>query len=153
MSNLEAKVNALVRMIRSDNAEDFAAAREELSRLMSDPALVQADTELKIKRVLLDIGVPEHLVGYPYLVSAIRLVVENPALSRGLTKTLYPKVAALHQTTPGRAERAIRGAIETGWERGSIEVLDGYFGNTINPARGKPTNGEFIVRIANVVRV
>ena len=33
-----------------------------------------------------------------------------------------------------------------------MDILCGYFGNTVSPDRGKPPNGEFIARIANVVR-
>lgn len=33
-----------------------------------------------------------------------------------------------------------------------MDILCGYFGNTVSPDRGKPTNGEFIAQIANVVR-
>ena len=56
------------------------------------------------------------------------------------------------ETTPARVERAIRNLIEVTWTRGDIDVLDQYFGNTISASRGKPTNGEFIARIANVVK-
>ena len=33
-----------------------------------------------------------------------------------------------------------------------MDVLDKYFGNTGSTSRGKPANGEFIARMANVVR-
>jgi len=33
-----------------------------------------------------------------------------------------------------------------------MEVLMRYFGNTVSPDKGKPTNGEFIARLANVVK-
>jgi hypothetical protein len=31
-------------------------------------------------------------------------------------------------------------------------VLGKYFGNTVSCDKGKPTNGEFIARLANIVR-
>jgi len=31
-------------------------------------------------------------------------------------------------------------------------VLEHYFGDTISPDRGKPTNGEFIARLTNIIR-
>ena len=34
-----------------------------------------------------------------------------------------------------------------------MDTLTRYFGNTIDPDRGKPTNGEFIARLANVVNM
>ena len=38
------------------------------------------------------------------------------------------------------------------WARGDLDVLEKYFGNTVSASRGKPTNGEFIARMANVVK-
>ena len=49
----------------------------------------------------------------------------------------------------GRVERAIRHAIEVAWDRGDIETLQKYFGYTVNSAKGKPTNSEFIAMIAD----
>lgn len=49
-------------------------------------------------------------------------------------------------------ERGIRHLIEVTWTRADMDILCGYFGNTVSPDRGKPTNGEFIAWIANVVR-
>ena len=49
-------------------------------------------------------------------------------------------------------ERGTRHLIEVTWTRADMDILCGYFGNTVSPDRGKPTNGEFIARIANVVR-
>ena len=46
-------------------------------------------------------------------------------------------------------ERAIRHAIEVAWDRGDIETLQKYFGHTVNSAKGKPTNSEFIAMIAD----
>ncbi|MCI7623921.1 MAG: sporulation initiation factor Spo0A C-terminal domain-containing protein, partial [Clostridiales bacterium] len=48
-----------------------------------------------------------------------------------------------------RVERAIRHAIEVGWSRGNIEVLEKYFGYSTNPNRGKPTNSAFIATISD----
>ena len=42
--------------------------------------------------------------------------------------------------------------IDVTWSRGEWEVLHSYFGNTIHEDRGKPTNGEFLARLANVVQ-
>ena len=33
-----------------------------------------------------------------------------------------------------------------------MDILCRYFGNTIDPDRGKPTNGEFLARLTNVVQ-
>ena len=35
------------------------------------------------------------------------------------------------------------------WNRGDLETLQKYFGYTVNGAKGKPTNSEFIALIAD----
>lgn len=65
---------------------------------------------------------------------------------------LYPQIAAKFDTTVSRVERAIRHAIEVAWDRGDLDTLQRFFGNTVSNTKGKPTNSEFIARIANVVR-
>jgi two-component system response regulator (stage 0 sporulation protein A) len=70
-----------------------------------------------------------------------------------VTKVLYPTVAKKHSTTASRVERAIRHAIEVAWDRGDVEVLNSFFGYTIQNERGKPTNSEFIAMIADKLRL
>ncbi|MBR4305906.1 MAG: hypothetical protein IKT78_03580, partial [Ruminiclostridium sp.] len=52
-----------------------------------------------------------------------------------------------------RVERAIRHAIEIAWDRGDVDILNGYFGYTIHTSRGKPTNSEFVALIADKLRL
>ena len=75
--------------------------------------------------------------------------VKSPELINSVTKLLYPAVAKAYQTTASRVERAIRHAIEVAWDRGDLDVLNAYFGYTIQNSRGKPTNSEFIAMIAD----
>ncbi|MFA5536894.1 MAG: sporulation initiation factor Spo0A C-terminal domain-containing protein, partial [Bacillota bacterium] len=56
-------------------------------------------------------------------------------------------------TTPSRVERAIRHAIELAWDRGNVDMMNRFFGYTINVERGKPTNSEFIAMIADKLRI
>ena len=154
MTTLEKKVDALVRFCACDDTDAVERARAELQALMYESMEhdVRADVETKIRWILLEIGVPDALLGHSYLMSAIKLAVEDARACNAITKELYPRVAAMHLTSSSRVERAIRHAIEAAWDRCDLEVLARYFGNTIHAAKGKPTNGEFIARIANVVR-
>ena len=102
-----------------------------------------------ITALLHEIGVPANLLGYKYLKDAIATAVNEPTVvNKGITKKLYPRVAKLHDTTPSRVERAIRHAIECAWDRGDLEVLSNFFGNTVSMHKGKPTNSEFIAMAA-----
>lgn len=112
-----------------------------------------ADLDLTVTEILHQIGVPAHIKGYYYLRSSIKMVVEDQSILSAITKRLYPDVAKENGTTASRVERAIRHAIEVAWDRGNVEVLEQYFGYTINSSRGKPTNSEFIAMIADKINM
>ena len=154
MTILEKKVDAIARSLLTADFTERNAALAELTQLMS--ADDSSDREMSISecidQALLDLGVPERVYGYRYLQIALREVVPNPELTFSITKVLYPLIAKECNTTKMRAERAIRHAIETGIDRIDFETLEKYFGNTISPNKGKPTNGEFIAKVASVVR-
>ena len=152
MRNLEQKVEALMRLCVSENVRDQDKIREEIREylLHFDPGAM--DPEQEIRRILLELGSPDHLVGHPYVIRAILLVMKDRLYINNITFGLYPQLAVEFDTTPARVERAIRHLIEVTWNRGDLDVLDRYFGNTISASRGKPTNGEFIARMANVVK-
>ncbi len=111
------------------------------------------DLETQITKVIHRIGVPAHIKGYRYLRTAIMMAVEDREIINTVTKVLYPTVAERYDTTPSRVERAIRHAIEVAWDRGDIDVLNSYFGYTIQNSRGKPTNSEFIAMISDNLRL
>lgn len=106
---------------------------------------------LKTRRILRELGVPEHLSGYGYLVDAVLLTIREPDYLRHVTGRLYPDVAKKHGSTGKRVERAMRHAIETAWCRCALDDIARYFGNTICPSRGKPVNSEFIARVSSAV--
>ncbi len=107
--------------------------------------------ESYISGVLKEIGVPPHLLGYKYLRQILLLATQNPDYHRSITTKLYPAVAKIFCTAPGRVERNIRHAIEAAWIRGRLEVLERYFGYTVMGYKGKPTNGEFIAMLADSI--
>ena len=152
MRYLEKQVDALMRLCVAEEEMDKASLREELKRMLQLKKYGGVDPEQEVRRILLELGAPDHLVGHPYVIRAIMLVVGDQLYINHITFGLYPQLAVEFETTPARVERAIRHLIEVTWVRGDIDVLDKYFGNTISASRGKPTNGEFIARIANVVK-
>lgn len=151
MATLEMQVDALMRLCAAEKESDRIQAREEVRRLLESRQRT-ADPEALVRQILLELGAPDHLVGHPYVIEAILLVVEDRAYINNITFGLYPQVAARFDTTAARVERAMRHLIEVTWVRSDWEVLSRYFGNTISPDKGKPTNGEFIARIANIVK-
>ena len=122
-------------------------------QLICEETQMQSDKDLqslaKISEILCDLGMPTNLLGYQYLRYAIHTAVKSPEILRAITKELYPQIAREFRTTASSVERAIRHAIEVVWDRGNIEILERYFGYTIDPNRGKPTNSEFISKIVD----
>ncbi|KYH31642.1 sporulation transcription factor Spo0A [Neomoorella mulderi] len=109
--------------------------------------------DIEVTRIIHQMGVPAHIKGYQYLREAILMVIDDISLLGAVTKELYPLVARKFMTTPSRVERAIRHAIELAWDRGNVEMMNKFFGYTINVERGKPTNSEFIAMIADKLRI
>ena len=112
-----------------------------------------ADMEAQVTKIIHQVGVPAHIKGYQYLRTAILMVIEDSEVINGVTKILYPTVAKKYGSTASRVERAIRHAIEVAWDRGDVDVLNGFFGYTVQNSRGKPTNSEFIALIADNLRL
>lgn len=121
--------------------------------VVKDNVVTDPELELMVTEIIHQIGVPAHIKGYHYLREAIILSVKNSDILGSVTKLLYPTVAKNHSTTSSRVERAIRHAIEVAWDRGDIDVLNSYFGYTIQNDRGKPTNSEFIAMISDKLRL
>lgn len=113
------------------------------------------DCELEryITGVMLDIGVPAHLKGYHYLRDAILLSGRDMEVVSSVTKLLYPTIAKRFKTTEQKVERAIRNAIEVSWARGNAETFEKMFGYSVRTGRTRPTNSEYIARIADKVRL
>lgn len=98
----------------------------------------------EITKLLHTLGMPTHVLGYEYSREAILIALGNKDTLRSITKELYPAVAEAFNTTPSRVERTIRHAVGLAWDRGDLDTLQGFFGYTISPERGKPTNSEFL---------
>lgn len=113
------------------------------------------DCELEryITNIMLDIGVPAHLKGYHYLRDAILLSGRDMEVVSSVTKLLYPTIARRFKTTDQKVERAIRNAIEVSWTRGNVETFEKMFGYSIASGKTRPTNSEYIARIADKVRL
>ena len=113
------------------------------------------DCELEkyITDIMLDIGVPAHLKGYHYLRDAIMLSGRDMEVVSSVTKLLYPTIAKHFKTTTQKVERVIRNAIEVSWVRGNITTFEKMFGDSAASGRTRPTNSEYIARIADKVRL
>jgi len=109
--------------------------------------------QASITKILHELGIPSHIKGYQYIRDGIEIVYEKPQMIGGITKELYPEIASKYDTTVSRVERAIRHAIEISWNRGDWDLMEDIFGHSVDIDKAKPTNSEFIVTVADKLRL
>lgn len=109
--------------------------------------------QMSITKILHELGIPSHIKGYQYIREGISIIFERPETIGGITKELYPELADHFETTVSRVERAIRHAIEVSWNRGNWDLMEEIFGHSVDIDKAKPTNSEFIVTIADKLRL
>lgn len=113
------------------------------------------NVELNISNILKDLGISPILTGYLYLKYAVQVTVQDESLiiTKGVTTKLYPAVAEHFNSTTARVERAIRHAIERGWRRGNKATQNRLFGYTVEEDARYPTNGTFILTVADYLNM
>lgn len=105
---------------------------------------IEKRMEMEIRNKMLWMGFRDNLAGTPMLRQAIKLW--QPGMS--ITKDLYPGLAKHFGTTPESVERCMRHAIESAWDRGDYHTIESVFDGSISKDLGRPTNSEFIARMA-----
>lgn len=128
-------------------ANDTVKKMEIVSSEESDEAVI------KVTNMLHSLGIPSHIKGYNYIRDGILKILNNSHLVGSITKELYPEIAGSYNTTASRVERAIRHAIEVSWVRGDYHKMEELFGNSVDVDRSKPTNAEFIVTLADRLKI
>ena len=104
-----------------------------------------------ITDVLHKLGIPANLKGYEYLRRAVLIAVADSAALNGVTKIIYPQIAAEYKTDSYNVERAIRHAIKISWERSNSETFAEFFKPIVDKRKGRPTNSETIATLAQYV--
>ena len=91
--------------------------------------------------------VPRRLRAWAFLPEMIALTVVHPPLLRDLKHGLYALVARRHGMSAAGVERSLRLCVESTWMHGSLGALERFFGSSVDPEKGKPTNREFLCRV------
>lgn len=140
-------------MLKPCQADGVVNRMVQLAWASGDPEgeLQERNLHQEVSAMLHEVGIPSHIKGYQYLREAIVMAVEQPQVLDGITKVLYPTLAREYGTTTCGVERAIRHAIEITWKREDLPALHQMFGATINHAKGKPTNSQFIAQMAELL--
>lgn len=137
LSDLEKRINDIMNRKQDKNNIDF----------------YHSNLQVSISKMLHDLGIPSHIKGYQFIRDAVYMLFDKPEIIGGITKELYPELANRYDTTVSRVERAIRHAIEVSWTRGDLRLMENIFGHSVDIDKAKPTNSEFIVTIADKLRL
>lgn len=114
---------------------------------------IPADDAARVSRLLSDVGVPTNLLGCAYLRTGLTLILQEPALGRTITRTLYPRIAEKHNTTARSVERAIRHAIAQTFARSGGTGYRTVLGRLASSVGERPTNSEFLAQTAEKLRL
>ena len=125
----------------------------EVNHLPSNALAYHIDSEAIVTDVIQELCIPAHIKGYKYLRVAIKYCIEDAKLVNTMTTILYPMVAKTYSVSSESVERSIRTAIQLAWDRGNPEAFSKYFGYNSQVRKKKPTNAEFIARIADEIRI
>lgn len=106
-------------------------------------------TSKRIYEIFKELDINPSNKGYTYLKDAIQMCIKDETYANGITKRLYPDIAAKRDTTAARVERAIRHVITLMYEAGShkTNIFIEIFGE-----KDKITNGTFIATFAEYMR-
>ncbi len=104
------------------------------------------------RKILLRMQMPMTIHGFVYLLDATEILLYKPDLLQNLILGLYTEIGLIHQKPYGNIERCIRTAVEKAFEYGDISYIYEHFGHKVREKTGKPTNGDFISILAEMVR-
>lgn len=143
----------LIKPFNFESLEERVVETKNAEMFNNKVAMPNNNLKISLTKLLHELGVPSNIKGYQYVREGILLLYENPNIVGGITKELYPEIAEKFNTSVSRVERAIRHAIEVSWNRGNIDLMDEVFGHSVDYDKAKPTNSEFIVTLADKLKL
>lgn len=138
-------------MLHPCDIPSTVARVRDLSRRLNPPLLAPPDPKTQVSNLLLSLGIPTRLKGYQLSREAILLMAANPDMA--ITKELYPAVAAACGGNKDHVERSIRSAVSTAWSQRDDRIWQLYFTPGPDGVIKRPTNGTFITRLADSLRL
>lgn len=145
MESINAFENKEAEVIINVNSNNVESENDNYNRVSS-----------MVTNFLIHLGFSLKCEGFDLVKDAIILIVKDESDQRyyfgRLTKVLYPELSKKYKKTPGSVERCIRYAIEKAFDYNGNGIAEEVMGNSYNPNKGRPTNGEFLYTIARVVK-
>jgi len=118
----------------------------KLAAAQSDPL------SMLIGRFLDELSFKQRMKGRAYAAWLLeRMVPATPGAELPLC-TLYADCAQAFSTTSAAVERCLRVAVESVFTQASLHSIERFFGATVDPERGKPTNRAFLMQASQQIR-
>lgn len=121
------------------------------NKITMTPTLYKNKLHNYISDILNTFCITPNYNGYMYIREAIKMAVLEPINSRGFSTRIYPKIASEFNVSAASIERNIRTVIGKGWERASSSVKTDIFGIVASNSDWHPTNGEYILVVADKI--
>ena len=153
MYTLEEKVDLVLRYIATDNSTEKGRLQAMAAKMLqADKVVIHStpDADNVILDLLREIGISAHYNGHCALAHAISLVIDDPSRIRKAC-VLYADVGKHIGVRSSQVEKTMRTAIESAFNKNTHEHMQKVFGHTIDIAKGRPRNREFIIACANEV--
>lgn len=101
-----------------------------------------------VESLLESLGASKKRKGYDELARCVELCCASSYIRDNFDGLLYPAVATMKAVSPGAIEKNIRSLIEDTWLFGNLPEIQRLFGFSVDAERGKPTNRECILMLA-----
>lgn len=138
-------------MMRPCEIPPTVARIRDLSRRLNPPLISVPDPQTQVTNLLLSLGIPTRLKGYNQARESILRMAKNPDMA--ITKELYPAVATVCGGDWKHVERTIRSAIAVAWRHRDERIWQMYFPPGPDGTYKRPSNGTFITRLAECLRL
>lgn len=137
-------INGLIKPVDMEEIINSTSIKNEIN---------EDSLDIQVTNLLHTLGVPSHVKGFNFIRDGIKMLYNDRTYIGAITKRLYPDIAKLNNSTYTKVERTIRHAIEVAWNRGDYEKMEEIFGNSVDFDRAKPTNSEFLVTLADRIKL
>ena len=105
-----------------------------------------------IERFLDEMSFKRGTKGRAYAAWLLREMAISPHYGALALCGLYDGCARAFGVTPAAVERCLRAAVESVFTQGSLRGIERFFGATVDPERGKPTNRAFLLQAVQQLR-
>lgn len=115
-------------------------------------AVHQPSIALAVEQFFHSLRLKKNLKGRTYLAWMLGRLIPCPSADEHLFGTLYADCAKQFGVSAASVERCVRIAVENIFTQGNLQSIEQFFGATVDPERGKPTNRAFVLQAAEMLR-